>query len=106
MTIDMFESRDSAIMRSRVGAGEEWVGRAVAAIEAVARRGAPFTTDEVWDELGRGGVRDPRAIGAAMREAVGRGVVRACVCDCCGQQVTRPGGARSHGRRMALWVAA
>lgn len=106
MTIDLFETADEAILRSRIGAGEEWVERAVAAIELVASRGEPFTTTEVWKEMGRGDVAEPRAMGAAIREAVSRGKIRPSVCPCCEQQRTRAGDAENHGRRMSLWEAA
>ena len=51
---------------------EEWVELAEAVISAICQRSRLFTADRVWfylQDAGRGWVREPRAMGAAMRRA-------------------------------------
>jgi hypothetical protein len=55
---------------------EDWVHLTEAVIGALCRRVAAFTTDRVWfylEELPAAHTGEPRAMGAAMRRAAGRG---------------------------------
>lgn len=64
---------DEAIGRADRAADDGWRSAAEAVVFDLAGRGRPFTTDDVWFELARrdvGQPREPRALGAVMRRAI------------------------------------
>jgi hypothetical protein len=70
------EARDAAI--ARVGAASvAFVGAASIVVTDLARSLAEFTTDDVWDALAGCSleVREPRALGAVMRDMQRLGVI-------------------------------
>lgn len=73
--LDTQESKraaDEAV--ERVSATPQWWAEAYEAAERVARRMAAFTTDDVWEELGRKPA-EPRAMGAVMRTMARNGLI-------------------------------
>jgi hypothetical protein len=71
--------RDAAIRRAGDATPHPWWTAAIDAIRSVAGTAATFTTDEVWtvlDRRGVGGPPEPRAMGAAMRQAQRDGLCR------------------------------
>ncbi|MGB5811744.1 MAG: hypothetical protein WBG86_14500 [Polyangiales bacterium] len=78
--LDMIESikqRESAVKRSDEGANPGWKDEAYDAVMAVARARDTFTSDHVWQVLGEGGTRDPRALGPVMRRVERDGYIAA-----------------------------
>ena len=74
----MMESKDEAIDRVERNASTEWKKVALRAVKWRAKKGLPFTTDEVWADLEGAAVvppREPRAMGAIMRKAVSEGAI-------------------------------
>lgn len=72
-------ARDEAIRRVDEAADVAWKQQAHAAIVWLAVHRATFTTDDVWrrlDALEILGPREPRALGALMRTAKRRGLIR------------------------------
>lgn len=72
------EARDKAIERVGKSSRPEWVLQIRAAILAVATSNDTFTTDEVWQYCEDHGIeppREPRAIGAVMRELASSGQI-------------------------------
>ena len=70
--------KEEAIDRVERGASELWKKTALKAVKWRAKKGVPFTTDEVWSDLEGAGVeppREPRAMGAIMRKAVSEGII-------------------------------
>lgn len=63
-------ARDAAIDKAEIGADEAWLAAAAASIRYHAEHLKTFTTDEVWKLLSHlPEPREPRAMGAAMRNA-------------------------------------
>lgn len=60
-----------ALQRAEAHADPDWKDKAREIILELARIRVEFTTDEVWGELDAAGLetREPRALGALMREA-------------------------------------
>lgn len=75
--MDLFAiaARDAAIERARRGSSAAWIEAANAAVRGLARRGMPFTADDVW-ELCAPGTREPRALGSVMMRAAKSGIIR------------------------------
>jgi hypothetical protein len=77
----------------------DWIDRvAMPAIEQLARSRTEFTTDDVWYLVGEDSPREPRALGAAMRQAARARLIRKTGVyrnsrrtDC-------------HARPVAIWV--
>lgn len=68
--------RDEAITRVEAHAAPAFLDLALGAIERVARQRERFIVDEVWVELGGSApTHEKRAMGAAMRIAVSRGII-------------------------------
>jgi hypothetical protein len=67
-------ARDRAIERAEIGASEEWLAAAVAAVIRVARTRNTLTSDDCRDELA-GDTREPRAWGGVMKRAAKLGVI-------------------------------
>ena len=68
--------RDEAIERVEA-ANAQWCRTALAAIQLIAITNAEFTSDDVWHALEMRGIAEPtenRAMGAAFKEAMERGV--------------------------------
>ena len=89
--------RDAAIATAGAAAGS-WTQHAVDTITLVAMARFDFTTDDVWAALDVKPA-EPRALGAAMKAAAGRGVIYAT-----GEyrKSVRP---EAHARPMAVWRA-
>lgn len=68
------EARDQAL--DKVATHND-LGLFTEAIEALAKSVPAFTGDDVWAWLGDNGeqIREPRALGAAMRSALSRGLI-------------------------------
>ena len=67
--------RELGIDASEFG-NDEWVDLAEQVVYAVCKKSSQFTTDRVWfylEDAGRAFVREPRALGAAMRRAAKSG---------------------------------
>jgi hypothetical protein len=90
-----------AIDAAAAGADEGWLRRAVQEIRWLASVRPTFTSDQVWAVLEESGVstREPRALGAAFREAQRAGYIRPT-----GQYVPtqRP---EAHNRPIRVWAA-
>lgn len=93
------QARDAAIAIVDANADQEWLSQAVKVIGLLSKSYDAFTTDHVWRELNRRelSVREPRAIGAAMKRAKGLGLIEPT-----GQYVpsARP---ESHCRPIRVW---
>lgn len=92
--------RDTAINRVKAGAPKQWLAMACECVRAIVQRQAEFTTDEVWDELGRAGWPEPvepRAMGAVMRMMSEEGLIARTDRV---QPSTRP---ECHRRPVAVW---
>jgi len=72
---DAARARDSAMERVDGAADPVWRADAEAAVLAVAARGMPFTTDDVWD-AGLRYPRELRAIGPVMQRLARAGAIR------------------------------
>jgi hypothetical protein len=97
------ELRDDAIDRVEEHAEPGWIDVAVAAVRVLRYRGAEFTTDDVWAYLeteirpAQEPPREPRAMGAAMRQATRLGL-----CEATDRTTAsnRPG---CHRRPVRIW---
>lgn len=87
---------DAAIARVRSNADETWVREAERIISLVVRRQRLFTTDDLW-EAGLPSPREPRALGAVMREAARLGI-----CEATGEY-RRSERAACHTRPIRVW---
>jgi len=70
--------KNEAIDRVERNAPGDWKKIALKAVKWRAKKGVPFTTDEVWADLEGANVeppKEPRAMGAIMRKAVSEGVI-------------------------------
>jgi len=70
-------AKEEAMERVELHADEDWKMAAEVAVRLVARRGRPFTTDEVVELLTQSNVttHDLRALGPIMRNALREGLV-------------------------------
>lgn len=66
-------AREAAIDRAAAAASPEWLRKARRAVLDVASELDEFTTDDVWLRLPT--VREPRALGAVLRELAGEGLI-------------------------------
>ena len=72
------DSKNEAIDRVEENASEQWKKTALKAVKWRAKKGVPFTTDEVWADLEGARIeppREPRAMGAIMRKAVAEKII-------------------------------
>lgn len=90
------ELRDRALARVRDAAPPEWVESAWCAIRLLCGCKSFFTTDEVWSICGTK-PPEPRALGAVMREAATKGMIRKTDRV---QPSVRP---ECHRRPVAVW---
>lgn len=67
-------ARDSAIAAVYSASDPRWRAHALDTIRQVAERMSEFTTDEIWDALVLR-PREPRALGAIIREAAAQRIV-------------------------------
>ena len=88
--------RDRALEQVDEHADEAWKAEAVATVEFLIASGKPWTTDDVWAVVGE--CREPRALGAIIREARRAGRIVSIGY----QQSTR---AANHARPVAVWRA-
>lgn len=71
--------RDQQMGRAHAAAPPGWKDQVRHALWEVAKRGDPFTVDDVWAELERRGVptpQEPRALGPVVSKALRSGVIR------------------------------
>ncbi|MCU0913003.1 MAG: hypothetical protein MUC88_00395 [Planctomycetes bacterium] len=61
--------RDRAIEQVGEHAPDDWMTEARSVVEFLARKHLAFTTDDVWAQLTAIAPREPRAMGAVMKEA-------------------------------------
>jgi len=76
-TAEAARARDQAIDQVEAGASEEWKRAATEAVIFVCQMRLEFTTDAIWALLDKRRItppREPRAMGAIMRQAVRDGV--------------------------------
>ena len=78
-------------------ANPDWKDEAERVIDTLAATRQHFTTDDVWQRLGHVSTHEPRALGALMKRAASRGVIRAT--DGWATS-TRP---ECHGRPIRVW---
>lgn len=92
-------ARDAAIGRVEAGADPTWVERVLRVVGRVARSRAEFTTDDVWAALNGAGsaVREPRAMGAVLRQAQRLGWCTPT------DRVVPSARVVSHGRAVRVW---
>lgn len=81
-------------------ANPDWKDEAERVIDLLAATCQQFTTDDVWQRLGHVSTHEPRALGALMKRAASRGVIRAT--DGWATS-TRP---ECHGRPIRVWRSA
>lgn len=91
-------ARDEAIDRVARGMDSDWSQAAAAAVTMVALARDEFTSDDVWDALREvEAAREPRALGAIMRQAQRQGL---CVKT---DRVVNSRRVECHGRPVAVW---
>ena len=93
-------SKEEAIDQVERNASEHWKKTALRAVKWRAKKGVPFTTDEVWADLESVGLdppREPRAMGAIMRKAVSEKVIVATTRT---RQSTK---SSNHKRPVRVW---
>lgn len=76
--LDLFQgtaARDRAVARVAKSTPPEWRAALRHVVEALARRGGEFSTDDVWSRLD-GQPPEPRALGAVMIAMAREGVIR------------------------------
>ena len=72
------QARDAAIQQVEANADEGWLKAAHWAVVFLAEDGDPFTTDDIWEYVDRHGKpREPRAMGAVMKQAAAEGLIEA-----------------------------
>lgn len=86
---------EEAIEQVEGNADDEWLADARAVVRRLAETHPEFTTDDVWRSLAS--TREPRALGAVMRQAAAEGIV-----ENTHQTVpsTRP---ECHARPVTVW---
>lgn len=89
---------DAAIRRVRGNADTDWLERAHRLVRVVAATLGEFTTDDLWAR-GLDQPREPRALGAVMREAQRAGVCRPT------DRYRRSNRVECHTRPLRVWVA-
>ena len=95
-------TRDIAIARVDGAADPMWRAAAERVIRDLARSGSDFTTDDVWARLDLTGIttREPRALGAVLKDAGKRGYVRAT------DRFRNSTRVECHARPVRVWVGA
>lgn len=95
------QAADEAITRVRDHADPQWTERALDVIWDLAIDHATLTTDDVWAALANVDTQthEPRAMGAVMRVAAGKGWVYAS------DQYRKSERAACHARPLRVWVS-
>lgn len=88
-------TRDAAIDRVGASAPEDWMRRAVRAVEKVAAVNEEFTTDALWDLIEP--PREPRAMGAVMVEAA-----KSKLCEAT-ERTRKSKRKECHNRPLRIW---
>ena len=91
---------DKAIQAAGDHADPGWTANTLKVVRHLAQRGRSFTTDDVWAFLevtGHAQVREPRAMGAVMRDARNRRIIRSTGTY---RKSTRT---ECHGRPVMIW---
>lgn len=99
--MDLLAITEEAIGRARDHANQVWLRDARRAVEVLAAKMLPFTTDDVWallEKVSVAATHEPRALGAVMRQAQRDGLIRRT-----GGWIstTRP---QAHTRPCAVWI--
>lgn len=89
-------ARDLGILRVET-ATPDWQERAVAAIQKLVATMPQLTTDDVWTELGREEGLEGRAMGAAMRTAVRKGLIERT------ERTVKSSRVACHRRDLRVW---
>lgn len=97
MTTTAQEAATEAITRSGDNADPEWFAEALRIVCQLAVVLPDFTADAVWERLGT--TREPRALGAVMRQAAASGVIVKT------DRVRPSRRVECHGRPMAVWTS-
>lgn len=94
--------RDVALARVDGAADPLWRAAADRIIRELAASGVEFTTDDVWSRLDRTGTatHEPRALGALLKAAAQRGIVRAT------DRYRNSVRVECHARPVRVWVGA
>lgn len=90
------QAATEAITRAGDNADPEWFAEALRIVCQLAVVYPEFTTDSVWERLGT--TREPRALGAVMRQAAASGVIAKT------DRVRPSTRVKCHGRPVAVWV--
>lgn len=95
------QAADEAIARAHDNADPRWTERALDAIWDLAVDNATLTTDDVWAALAHVDTQthEPRAMGAVMRVAAGKGWVYAS------DDYRKSERAACHARPLRVWVS-
>jgi hypothetical protein len=96
------QAADEAIARVGSNADPGWVRSALDAVRSIALTRSRFTTDDVWELLERRGVQathEPRALGAVIRMASKKGIIRST-----GEYV-KSKRVECHSRPVMVWEA-
>lgn len=68
-------AKQQGIDRAERGAPRRWLDQALLCVRVLAERQATLTADDLWGLIDQ--PREPRALGAVMRAATAKGLVRA-----------------------------
>jgi hypothetical protein len=91
-------AKEHAIDAVERGANVDWLNAAMAAIDWQRTHRETFTTDNVWEMISHlDPPREPRAMGAAMREAARRGWIVAT------DRVVKSTRPKCHRRPVRVW---
>lgn len=92
---------DEGVAAAAAGADEGWMRAALSQVRWLATVRATFTTDDVWALLTDSGVgtREPRAMGAVMRQAKAAGYVTPTT------EYVKSGRPECHARPVRVWRA-
>lgn len=96
MNGDDVDVTTEAINRVHANADKQWLKAAHSAVIEIASRQQFFSTDDIWN-TGLSSPREPRAMGAVMREAVRLGI---CMATDRTIRSTRP---ECHKRPIQVW---
>lgn len=94
------ELKRQAIDKVRKAAPPEWMSSVMAALELLCACKTQITTDDLWSIANISGIYkppEPRAMGAVMRDAAARGLIRKT------DRVVPSKRAECHRRPIAVW---
>lgn len=87
-----------ALTEVREGADPTWLNRVTAVVKSLARERSHFTTDDIWKKVPT--TREPRAMGAVMRDAVAAGLIVGT------SQFIKSERPECHRRPLQVWASA